>query len=131
MTREHGGYTWTYDRDARYWEAAAGGPTMMVFVGHKGPDGRTASWIPRRAMCETGTLADAMDEEIEALARHNVQEDALVKAFVHRRENDALREEVDAWRELYEGLSKRKDKVTFWRTMAAIWFIAAVIGLLT
>lgn len=129
MTRECGGHTWTYDRERRLWSAADG--ALVVFVGRRGADGHTATWMPRRTAIEFPSLTGAMEDEVDA-KRAEVywlgERDRLDRMAL---ENATLRDELAYFKEVCEGLAKRGDKVAFWRTMAAIWLVAAVVGLLT
>lgn len=60
MTREHGGYTWTYDPAHRRWFVA--GTRMVVYVGDKGSDGHTGTWVDGVGD-EYNSLSDAFDGE--------------------------------------------------------------------
>lgn len=94
MVRDCAGHTWTYDPAHRRWFVP--GTRLVVYVGDKGSDGHTATWLDGAGL-EYVSLASAMTEEAEYDRRTRayvgaiLSNDASVVEYADRVSGDAHR----------------------------------------
>lgn len=83
MIRDHAGHTWTYDPAHRRWHVE--NTRLVVYVGGKGSDGHTSSWLDGVGL-EYPSLGSAMTGE----ADHHRQTEAHHQALLDH--SDRVRE---------------------------------------
>ena len=76
MVRDCAGHTWTYDPAHRRWFVA--GTRLVVYVGDKGSDGHTSTWLDGGG-AEYPSLVMAMSEEADHYLRTKAYMDAAIR----------------------------------------------------
>lgn len=82
MVRDCAGHTWTYDPAHRRWFVAD--TRLVVYVGDKGSDGRTSTWLDGGG-AEYPSLVMAMSEEADYYRRTKAYVDTIISHDIRLR----------------------------------------------
>lgn len=119
MVRDCAGHTWTYDPAHRRWYVD--GTRLVVYVGGKGSDGHTATWLDGGGTEYPG-LGMAMSEE----ADHDRRSKAYVGAIIN---NDvSIQDHLDRVSGENHGLRLRLSRVVLANRVIGYFLFVAVVG---